>query len=213
MKRILFIIVTVLVVLNCEAQSHHFRFMGIPLDGDINIFNKELQNKGFKIDPNYGKELEGTFFYNGVFAGERAKLFVSYDEKTKNVYQATIIITNYTKEHATIKYQEMRDMLEEKYKNDEGVRFIENLEKERIINDDYQDSAHFEWKHVGDRNGYEQTDFIIPDIKNKDIMGLISVFVVDNFSSITYNKEYNLYIRYTDWKNDSKRRNNRMDDL
>lgn len=126
MKKQIIIIITLFVALVAQGQNEHFKFMGIPIDGKISSFDKELQKKGFKLDDIMGKSLEDAYIYNGIFAGENAQIYVNYDVKSKIVYQAVVIIKRSTKESVTRLYQDIRDMLEEKYSQDEGVRFIED---------------------------------------------------------------------------------------
>ena len=124
MKKLLSFLFAVFVILSAQAQSEHLKFMGIPLDGKISAFNKELQKKGFTLDEFAGKRLDGTYIYNGIFAGERAQVFVSYDDKTKIVYQAAVVIKSYSKELVISKYEDMRDMLEEKYSQDSFTKMV-----------------------------------------------------------------------------------------
>ena len=58
MKRILFFLVLAFVVFGTNAQNAHLKFMGIPLDGKISAFNKELKKKGFMLDEFAGKKLK-----------------------------------------------------------------------------------------------------------------------------------------------------------
>ena len=58
MKRILFFLVLAFVVFGTNAQNAHLKFMGIPLDGKISAFNKELKKKGFMLDEFAGKKID-----------------------------------------------------------------------------------------------------------------------------------------------------------
>lgn len=213
MKRILFFLVLAFVVFGTNAQNAHLKFMGIPLDGKISAFNKELKKKGFMLDEFAGKKIEGTYIYNGIFAGERAQVFVSYDDKTQIVYQAVVIIRRYSKESVTRAYEDMRDMLEEKYSLDEGIRLLEEMRIEYGEKMRKEGMAPFEWKHTTEEDGYEATTFLIPNLESRDLQGDIKVFVKESFSKLSYSTDYNLYIRYSDWQNDNSQRNNRIDDL
>lgn len=213
MKKILLFIFTIFVVLPVNAQEDHFKFMGIPIDGKISVFNREIQKKGFSLDHSVGKEFDGYYIYNGVFAGEKANLMIGYNDKTKTVYVATVLIKRYSKDQALSLYKEMTSMVEEKYSKDEGVRYFEDLNRRWENDSVFQSMEHFEWKSVFDKDGYEETDFIIPDLNSKSILGVISLFVSETFSNISYTTEFNLYIRYTDWKNDDLYRANKREDL
>lgn len=216
MKKTLLIFLCCLFSVVLQAQTEHLNFMGIPLDGKIKAFNKELQKKGFVLDELAGKMLDGTYIYNGIFAGERAQVFVNYDRKTKVVYCAAAIIKCYSKEQALGKYENMYDMLEEKYSHDEGVMFIENAYKK--LKEHYGDTledrgvAPFEWKKREIEDDYEVATFIIPNVE-KGIKGDIRLFISESYSNITHSTEYNLFVKYSDWQNDDSARDNRMDDL
>lgn len=47
MKRFTSLIFAALFVIICQAQVEHLTFMGIPIDGKIKDFQKELKSKGF----------------------------------------------------------------------------------------------------------------------------------------------------------------------
>ena len=60
MKKILILILlTIALVVN--AQTEHLRFMGIPLDGKISSFDREIRKKGFSLDSYTGKKFDGTY--------------------------------------------------------------------------------------------------------------------------------------------------------
>lgn len=213
MKKQIIIIITLFVALVAQGQNEHFKFMGIPIDGKISSFDKELQKKGFKLDDIMGKSLEDAYIYNGIFAGENAQIYVNYDVKSKIVYQAVVIIKRSTKESVTRLYQDMRDMLEEKYSQDEGVRFIEDQNEKYGEEMKKNGIDLFQWKHIAEKDGYETTSFFIPNVKSRDLLGLIEVFGGDMLSNVTYTTDYLLFIKYIDWQNSNSQRDNRMDDL
>jgi hypothetical protein len=213
MKKVFLSILAILFTLKLVAQCPHLKFMGIPLDGKISAFNKEMQKKGFTLDKQLSKAMEGVHIYNGNFAGERGQVFISFDDKTKIVYLAGVLIKHYTKQSAIKGYEDMRDMLEEKYSQDDDVRYFENMKNERGEQLKEQGITPFEWKQTSEEEGYEATTFIIPNLESRSIIGDIKVFLSESYSNVSYTTEYNLYIRYTDWQNDKSQRENRMDDL
>lgn len=103
----------------------------------------------------------------------------------------------------------MRDKIEEKYSQDEVIKLLvedaKNLEAEGKL--------HFEWKHITERDGYESTMFLIPNLNIRGLQGDIRIFVSESFSDIKNSIEYNLIISYSDWLNDQMRQNNRINDL
>ena len=212
-RRIVFTCICCLFSLFLQAQTEHFKFMGIPLNGKITKFDRELKKKGFKLDDYASKTLKGSYMYNGIFAGEKSQVLVSYDEKTKIVYQACVIINHLTKENAITNYKSLCSMIEEKYRNNEAVQFYENMKTEHGEEMKKDGIKPFEWKHVFEKDGYETMNFIIPQIMSADSLGTIMVYVEELFSNITYNTEYYLFIRYTDWQNDKLHKNSQINDL
>jgi len=82
MKRLI-LIVTLLCLLT-TAYAEHFKFMGIPIDGDIATFEKTLFAKGFTLDeeePNSALEK----WYRGIFAGNEVLLQVLLTAKSNVV--------------------------------------------------------------------------------------------------------------------------------
>ena len=203
MKKISLFCIGCLFSILLQAQSEHLKFMGIPLDGKISAFHKEMKKKGFSLDEIEGRKLHGIYIYNGVFAGEKSQVFVYYDDKTKIVYRAGVIITCYSKETVINKYENSRDMLEEKYSEDEGVLYAEKIKKDSLANEIMMKlgGASFEWKVVDEEEGYEATTFLIPNI-DSGLRGEIRVYVRELFSNITNSIIYNLHILYTDCEND-----------
>ncbi len=71
------------------AYAEHFKFMGIPIDGDIATFEKALFAKGFTLDeeePNSALEK----WYRGIFAGNKVLLTVTFTAKSNIVVSLTV---------------------------------------------------------------------------------------------------------------------------
>jgi hypothetical protein len=212
MRKKLLLLSLLFVVLFAHAKSEHLKFMGIPLDGKISSFNRELQKKGFVLDAFSGKEFDG-YIYNGIFAGEKAQVFVYFDAKSKIVYQAAVIIKRYSKDSVIKLYEDMRDMLDEKYSQNEAVRFYENMLVEYGEEMKEEGITPFQWKRTTEEEGYEATTICLPNSERNHLLGDIKVFVRDMISNVTNSTEYYLFIKYSDWQNDNSQRKNRMDDL
>jgi hypothetical protein len=100
------------------AQTQHMKFMGIPLDGTISAFHQKLVAKGCKPDVEYNKTAPvGSRLFIGTFFGEKAKIFVYYNAKTKVVYRAKAVIDRSTEDMVIQQYNEVKSALEEKYPN------------------------------------------------------------------------------------------------
>ena len=54
----------------------------------------------------------------------------------------------------------------------------------------------FDWKHTEEKDGYETTLFLIPNLGGREFRGTIEVFVGEMFSNVTYSTDYMLYIKY-----------------
>ena len=89
--------------------------MGIPIDGSINQFESKLMSKGCSKDDLEYSSSRGCRTYDGTFAGNEVSICVFYNERTNLVYRVKAIINRITEERADQKYQEIKDMLIQKY--------------------------------------------------------------------------------------------------
>lgn len=118
------ILLIILSTLMLSAQDLHLRFMGISLNGSIDVFQKKLAAKNIYPDRESNKQLPfGQRSFTGYFAGKKCDINVSYDKK-RNVYQAGITYESFNSESADIFYDNMKELLMEKYKND-SVQYSE----------------------------------------------------------------------------------------
>ena len=79
------------VAIICQAQ--HLKFMGIPLDGNINSFQQKLISKGLRPDKEANAVTPvGIRMYNGEFCGYDATIVVFYEKKSKIVYSAKAVV-------------------------------------------------------------------------------------------------------------------------
>lgn len=94
MKRI-FLLLAVAVFVTVSAYAEHFKFMGMPLDGHVDRFEKALLQKGFKPVPD--EENAPTRFYRGKFLSENnALVSVFPTPKSSTVYMAGVTFDNIT---------------------------------------------------------------------------------------------------------------------
>lgn len=122
MKKVGLLLMTCLMSLTVQAQVEHFKFMGIPIDGKISVFQKQLKKKGFIPDPRFKmlpKEYMSTArVFRGAFANEDdVTLVVNIDKKTKLVYSVNTIIDCYSQKSMEKKYDEYESQYREKYKD------------------------------------------------------------------------------------------------
>lgn len=150
MKKYLFIIVMCLFAFNAMAQVEHMKFMGIPLDGTIDTFQKKLEAKGVKYDKQTSSIIPvGCRVFSGRFASEDATIFVYYDERTKVVYRAKAVLSFYSRDIVKTKYSNFKYQLEQKYPQAD------------ITEDKYEneDSSDFHIPFLGSIDLYQSTNY------------------------------------------------------
>lgn len=172
MKKVILFLIAFLVVTSSYAQKEHFQFMGIPIDGTISSFTKQLKKKGFVKDKLYNiveDYISGYRIFKGSFAGENnVNVVVFYDENTKLVNNVKVIIRCYSEEGVNDKY--------ESYLSDLQMKYSKSIIREQDLDE---------------RPGKV---FVISNT-NGDILGLILLYKglgKDN---------YNLTLEYTDFYN------------
>ena len=186
MKKFAFIIIAWLMVLNVQAQTEHLKFMGIPLNGTISSFQTKLQSKGVKYDAEGSRQLKaGCRGFNGVFSGEKANIYVYYDEKTKIVYRAKAVITCLNKENGENKFYDFKSMLKTKY-------------VDGIASD-------------GEQDGHPSLSILVPDSKLENNLGYVGVYITN--PPYSFMDEVYLHVDYEDIANRKANQNNNMDDL
>ena len=127
MRRIVSFIFAVLFVIICQAQVDHLTFMGIPIDGKIKDFQKELKSKGFIRTSERSKN---TRYYKGSFSGQRCKLLVQFNPNTNIVYSVAVCIPCGFKNHSELTYQNFKRDLIKKYETDK-FSFYNDYYKDR----------------------------------------------------------------------------------
>ena len=173
-----------------SANAQHLEFMGIPLNGTIANFQSKLLKKGCRIMKDNSSYPVGIRGYNGVFAGDKADIFVYYNPKTQIVYQARAAIDcGESKENANNMFYRYKRMLFDKY---EGVS---------LNSDMLEEQKEFECSLM----------VLQPPIKEgSKLLGSINVYIVDTDA---YPVEYSLIINYSDFDNSSKNEKSELDDL
>lgn len=88
MKKMLLLIMFVFSIsLMAQKRTEHFKFLGIPLNGTYENFDKQLKNKGFEHLIEYA--------YCGVFDGDSVLLQACVTEKINNVYGVMITVNKF----------------------------------------------------------------------------------------------------------------------
>lgn len=122
MKKVILSLLCSLFFLTLQAQTGHLKFMGIPLDGTINLFQTKLILKGCKLDTEMNKYVKGNpfRFFTGSFAGHESSIKIKYNAKTEIVWGAMVTIDFPNLEEAESKMKYYIDKLLAKYPSSSG---------------------------------------------------------------------------------------------
>ena len=175
-----------LFVLPALAIADNLAFMGIPLTGTIDNFSAKLSKKGLKMSP-YSKELPaGVRSFEGTFIGRDAAIYVYYDTKKRTVYRAKACITVQSEGLAESLFEEVKNMLCNKYIT--------------VVDD-------------GTQGGYNSSRLIVHQEASETAMriGPIDPYITtfDPF----YTNSYILHIDYVDAEGINSNTNSMMEDL
>lgn len=101
-----------------QSESEHLKFMGIELDDTITEFQKKIEAKGCVLDPITNKLPNGIRMFNGTFSGEKASIFVYYNQQSKIVYRAKVVIERNDKDLIEQLMSKFENRLDMKYGTD-----------------------------------------------------------------------------------------------
>lgn len=76
------------------GQAQHLKFMGIPLDGNIEKFDSLIQEKGFVRKQNYhtAEVSKTSYYYKGAFMEDSVEASIAFTPKNHLVYSARIAV-------------------------------------------------------------------------------------------------------------------------
>ena len=102
-----------------QGKLEHLKFMGIPIDGKIKQFRKNLEKKGLR----YYVALNNYYVFEGFFAGDETRIYALFDENTQIVYSVGVIITCMSQKNAKEKFDIYVRNFKDKYEIDkwEGI--------------------------------------------------------------------------------------------
>lgn len=134
MTKLRFIMAASILFIAVAVQAQHLKFMGIPLDGTIEEFEEKLIAKGCEcvVDTALVSE-DGNRFYEGKFAGEDARILISYDPDTEIVYQGFAQIPNLDEETAHNIFGKFKNLISFKYS-----RYCETLDDLNIEHGEFE---------------------------------------------------------------------------
>lgn len=116
MKKILLLLFACIMAATAMAQSQHLKFMGIPIDGTINQFEQKLIAKGFKNERELNANIPmGQRAFSGIMAGYKVLIGVSYEPRSKTVYQIGVVFSRGSESTLDVLEYEITDLLDEKY--------------------------------------------------------------------------------------------------
>lgn len=185
MKKLSLFLLVTLFVLPAIAQKEHLKFMGIPLNGTITQFQNKLAAKGIKVDSKLNKNLQaGCRAFTGIFSGEKAQIFVYYNNTTKVVYRAKAVIEYSNGQRGEDKLSEYKSLLKTKYPTGIGT-------------DSEQD-------------GHPSYSLILRD-EDFNRLGLIGLYITN--SGYSFIETVGLHIDYEDYLNVLANESKKMDDL
>ena len=229
MKKIIFVFLLLMpfIALSNYAQEklEHLTFMGIPIDGKINKFKRNLEKKGLQ----YYTTINNQYIFKGSFAGDLANIFVMHDVKTQIVYGVGVSIDCMTPKMAKEKYDIYVRNYKDKYETDKWNEIIkyyhENLDtlSEHIANGTFKnynssftDSIENEFKINISKIILNDNDKLLAPISNS-YWGLKLILESGNIGTIKVicpnEGDNKISIIYRDEQNASLIANKRKDDL
>ena len=215
------------------GQIEHLKFMGIPIDGKISNFRKELQKKVLV----YYTKASNCYVYKGIFAGDVANVFVMFENSTKKVYAVGVNIECYSESIARDTYRRYVRNLKEKY-NAQKYGDILDLYKEKpedlypdVISGKFKEFNSFITDSIDtiteieiSKVVYNDSDSIVLSsplglgmmylsLNCSGNIGTIKVKYEKNENSYSYNDNYKVSLIYRDEQNALEARKKNQDDL
>lgn len=183
------ILVSLLLLLCAPLQvsaQQHLKFMGIPLTGSIDNFQRKLAAKGIQPDREFNRIMPfGSRCFKGRFTGKSCTIHTYYTDN-KTVYRAKAVYSNDNEGLADQFYEEIKELLQTKYPN--GL----------VKNSTYE--------------GYDAFDVMVLAADGETVLGFINLYKTRyGMSVIDY--EYSIHVDYTDYINSNAKENEKMDDL
>lgn len=112
-----YILVSCMLLITMVTYAQHLKFMGIPINGNINAFQTRIAQKGIKVSYRNKTAPAGVRIFEGYFSNEKADIIVFYNVKTKNIYQCRVAFEKVfeTIDAAQTKYDYYKVQLNQKY--------------------------------------------------------------------------------------------------
>lgn len=106
-----------LLLITMFSCAQHLKFMGIPINGNINSFQTKIAQKGIKVSNRSKTTPAGIRVFEGYFANEKADVIVFYNVKTRNVYHCRVAFDRVfeTIDEVQTKFDYYKELLNQKY--------------------------------------------------------------------------------------------------
>lgn len=122
-KKFLYALSLSIMLCSGNACAKHLEFMGIPIDGNITTFSENLKTKGAK--PANIKQFSDSRMFNMTYDGYKCLTSVYFDEKSKNVFQCQVDISDFENENAAWNaFKKIKDNLSDMY---DGVAITSDM--------------------------------------------------------------------------------------
>lgn len=124
MKKLIMVLAS-LMLMAVTAHAEHFKFMGIPIDGSIYVFEKALLDKGFTRERTPDDSSE-ELLYTGTFNGDKVTLAVYATPVSHKVCSVGLSFSDLTStDTRNAKTARIREVIELKYQVDNVINIDE----------------------------------------------------------------------------------------
>lgn len=183
------ILVSLLLLLCAPLQvsaQQHLKFMGIPLTGSIDNFQRKLAAKGIQPDRELNRMLPfGSRSFKGRFTGKNCTICTYYTDN-KTVYRAKAVYSNEDEGLADQFYEEIKELLQTKYPD--GL----------VKNSTYE--------------GYDACSIMALAADGETVLGSIDLYKT-RYGRYSFEYNYSIHVDYTDYINSNAKTDEKMDDL
>lgn len=104
-----------IVLMSVSMYGQHLKFMGVPIDGNINTFAAKMAAKGFSVSPRNKYAGVGIRLMRGRFFDQNVELWISYTPETKTVYRVRVEFWNENKDVCESYMKEIESVIKDKY--------------------------------------------------------------------------------------------------
>lgn len=153
-----------------ELSDLSVKFRGIPINGDLDSFCKELILLGYKRDYSFTPTNNVGASFTGLYAGQDCTLYIYLTPSSKTVYKVRVIVSE-TRSWSILKNSYY------KFKNLFNNKYGEPWKEEESFEYPYKDGDGLELYSIRDGKGSYYSSF-----KNTDMIGIGFIDVIINAS-------------------------------